>query len=94
MRQHASGRSTGHLDCLCRPVEGTGQISGWRLASVEDGLPYLTDAQASLFCTLEQKVPFGTHNIFIGTVNRVLISETISPLLYEDGKYARSMAIA
>ncbi|UXT61358.1 flavin reductase family protein (plasmid) [Agrobacterium fabrum] len=64
----------------------------WRIS--EEGLPYLTDAQASLFCTLQQTVPFGTHSIVIGTVNRVLFSETISPLLYEDGKYARSMALA
>lgn len=64
----------------------------WHMS--DEDLPYLTGAQASLFCTLQQKVRFGTHTIHIGTVNRVLISETISPLLYEDGKYARSMPIA
>ncbi|MBL0371894.1 flavin reductase [Rhizobium sp. KVB221] len=64
----------------------------WRQS--EEGLPFLFDAQANLFCSLEKSIEFGTHRVFIGGVHRVLISENISPLLYEDGKYARSVALA
>lgn len=68
-------------------------LSGdWHLS--EEGLPYLADAQAALFCTIQQNVPFGTHNIVIGTVNRVLTNDMISPLLYGDGKYVRATAFA
>lgn len=55
-----------------------------------EGLPFLHNAQANLFCTMERVVSFGTHSIFIGTVKRVDMIPTISPLLFEDGRYVRS----
>jgi flavin reductase len=59
----------------------------------EDGLPYLESAQANIFCATEQVVPFGTHSIFIGRVEKVHISDHIAPLLYEDGRYVKSTSL-
>jgi flavin reductase (DIM6/NTAB) family NADH-FMN oxidoreductase RutF/nitroreductase len=59
----------------------------WKVSDEEDGLPYLVDAQANLFCDIDQTVSYGTHTIFIGRVNAIRIGELVSPLLYADGQY-------
>jgi flavin reductase len=48
-------------------------------------LPYLTDAAATLFCSVEQQMDYGTHTIFIGRVENVKIVPGRHPLLYQDG---------
>ena len=54
--------------------------------SHRDGdMPYLDDAQASLFCELRQTVDYRSHSIMIGEVMSVHLSEAVSPLLYQDG---------
>ena len=60
-------------------------VGDWRNDS--DGLPYLTDAQANLFCRKEQEVGYGSHTIFIGRVLKALTRADISPLIYCDGRY-------
>jgi flavin reductase (DIM6/NTAB) family NADH-FMN oxidoreductase RutF/nitroreductase len=52
------------------------------------GLPFLSDAQANLFCTIDQIVPYGTHTIFIGRVDEVRVAEDVAPLIYQDGQFA------
>jgi len=61
--------------------------NAWKANDDEDGLPYLMDAQANLFCDIDHMVPYGTHTIFIGRVNSIRIGELVSPLLYADGQY-------
>ena len=51
-------------------------------------MPYLSDAQANLFCRKEQEVDYGSHTIFIGRVLKAMTREDISPLIYCDGRYA------
>jgi flavin reductase (DIM6/NTAB) family NADH-FMN oxidoreductase RutF len=53
-----------------------------------DNVPYLQDAQASLFCEVDKVIPYATHNIIIGRVERVLFHPKISPLIYQNGGYA------
>ena len=48
-------------------------------------LPCLTDAAATLFCSVEQQIDYGTHTIFIGRVENVKIAPGRQPLLYQDG---------
>lgn len=57
----------------------------WRTDA--DGVPYLADAQANLFCRKEQEIAYGSHTIFIGRVLQALIREDVSPLVYRDGCY-------
>lgn len=53
----------------------------------ESGVPYLLAAQATLICTVAQELPYATHSIFIAEVGRAMVSETVDPLLYADGRY-------
>jgi len=53
-----------------------------------DGPPYLADAQANLFCTLDRVFDYATHGIFIGRVEEVRVNPDIAPLIYQDGGYA------
>ena len=57
----------------------------------ETGLPYLADAQASLLCTVEVKIPYATHTVFIGRVDKVRIFDEVKPLIYQDGCFANSV---
>lgn len=59
----------------------------------ETGIPCLADAQANVFCTVVQHMSYGSHSIFIGTVDKVLLFGITSPLLYQEGALFRSVAI-
>lgn len=59
----------------------------WKGNDEQRGLPYLVDAQANLFCDIDQAISYGSHTIFIGRVNEIRIGELVSPLLYADGQY-------
>ena len=59
--------------------------SGWHLDC--DRPPRLADAQASLLCRRTDHHQFGTHSIFIGVVEEVVVRDDIDPLLYLDGQY-------
>lgn len=53
-------------------------------------VPCLADAQAVLSCRRVGHVDFATHSIVIGEVHRVRVREEVDPLLYLDGRFARS----
>ncbi|RON55855.1 flavin reductase family protein [Pseudomonas frederiksbergensis] len=55
-----------------------------------DDLPYLSDAQATLFCRVDARLTYATHEVIVGRVERSLVTERISPLLWQDGKPAQS----
>jgi flavin reductase (DIM6/NTAB) family NADH-FMN oxidoreductase RutF len=56
--------------------------------AIEPGkAPYLEDAQAALFCDVDQTFSYGTHTIFIGRVTEVRVREHVDPLIYVDGGY-------
>lgn len=59
----------------------------WKASDEQGSLPYLVDAQANLFCDIDQAVSYGTHTIFIGRVNAIRNGDLVSPLLYADGQY-------
>jgi flavin reductase (DIM6/NTAB) family NADH-FMN oxidoreductase RutF len=52
-----------------------------------DGLPWLADAQANLFCRKAAALPYATHTIFVGRVEDVGVRDVIAPLLYQDAAY-------
>lgn len=66
--------------------------SGWQF---EEGLPpRLLDAQASILCRRIDHHEFGTHSIFIGVVEDVIVRPDVQPLVYLDGRYGSVDAIA
>jgi len=52
----------------------------------EDGVPVLTDAIATLRCTLRHSLDGGDHSIFVGLVETVEVKGG-SPLIYFDRGY-------
>jgi len=58
---------------------------GWHLDC--DRPPRLLDAQASILCRRIDHHQFGTHSIFIGVVEDVVLRPEVDPLVYLDGKY-------
>ncbi|TVV77156.1 flavin reductase family protein [Sphingomonas solaris] len=56
---------------------------------VRDGLPYLPQACAAIFCTVRETLVFGTHELFVGTVDAVHAGEGSDPLGWIEGGYAR-----
>lgn len=62
-------------------------------SETEEGLKYLTSAQARIFCVKKLAIPFGTHTIFVGEVGNVQISENNAPLLYQNSTYCSSTPV-
>jgi flavin reductase (DIM6/NTAB) family NADH-FMN oxidoreductase RutF len=50
-------------------------------------VPYLADAQANLFCTVDGEMHYGTHTIVIGKIESVLVAGDVAPLIYQNGGY-------
>lgn len=61
---------------------------GWDLAPGRP--PRLHDAQAALLCRRTDHHQFGTHSIFIGVVEEVIVRNEVDPLVYLDGGYVSS----
>ena len=53
----------------------------------ENGLPRLAGAQASLDCVIDAMLAYGTHSIVIARVLEARVSDTVAPLVYQDGGY-------
>jgi flavin reductase len=68
------------------------RLGNWDQA--EDGLPFLKDAQANLFCEIVRVVDYQTHTIFIAHVYFAIAQEDVDPLLYQDGKYAVALPVS
>lgn len=51
------------------------------------GLPVLSGAQANLACVIDAMLAYGTHSIVIARVLEAQISDTVAPLIYQDGAY-------
>jgi flavin reductase (DIM6/NTAB) family NADH-FMN oxidoreductase RutF len=67
-------------------------LGNWR--QTEDGLPFLSDAQANLFCEVARIMDYATHAIFIARVYFVRAQEAVDPLLFQDGKYAIAQVVS
>lgn len=66
-------------------------VGGW--AEMDD-VPYLPDAQASLFCEIDRAISYATHDIIIGCVSAASFAPDISPLIYQNGSYAVTAPLA
>jgi flavin reductase (DIM6/NTAB) family NADH-FMN oxidoreductase RutF len=50
-------------------------------------IPYLGDAQANLFCTVDALLPYGTHSIVVGKVDAIRLHGDARPLIFGDGRF-------
>ena len=60
-----------------------------RWTTLATGAPVLLNALVSFDCRVVKKVMHGTHGIFLGQVEQVLVGKQGKPLLYSEGQYAR-----
>jgi len=75
---------------LCRSFSAASseerfQFGSWR--EDEDGLPYLSDGQANIFCRVGPTMAFASHTMFVGEVVKIMVDDAIAPLVYLDGRY-------
>ncbi|HYI48927.1 MAG TPA: flavin reductase family protein [Allosphingosinicella sp.] len=68
-----------------RRLEAQRFIRGWDNDCVTP--PRLRNAQASILCRRIDHHRFGTHSIFIGVVEDVVVRQEVEPLVYLDGKF-------
>ena len=52
-----------------------------------DGIPFLINAQANIFCKVDKLTSYHTHTIVIGLVEDANYADEISTLTYVDGEY-------
>ena len=52
-----------------------------------DGIPFLKNAQANIFCKVDKLTSYHTHTIVIGLVEDANYADEISTLTYVDGEY-------
>ena len=52
-----------------------------------DGIPFLKNAQANIFCKVDKLTSYHTHSIVIGLVEDAKYADEISTLTYVDGEY-------
>jgi flavin reductase (DIM6/NTAB) family NADH-FMN oxidoreductase RutF len=64
-------------------------LGSWKQSA--DGLDFLADAQAQIFCGKIAMIPFATHSIVIGEVDDIGVGATAGPLLYRDANYCMSV---
>jgi flavin reductase (DIM6/NTAB) family NADH-FMN oxidoreductase RutF len=53
------------------------------------GSPVLIDALVSFDCRVVKSLSHGSHSIFLGQVEQVLMGKKGKPLLYSEGQYAK-----
>ncbi len=68
-----------------RRYHGMRFSSGWHMEC--DLPPRLAEAQASILCRRIDHHQFGTHSIFIGVVEDVVVRDDVDPLVYLNGDY-------
>lgn len=61
------------------------KIGAWNAGP--NGLPRLAGAQANLDCVIDAMLAYGTHSIVIARVLDASVSNTVDPLIYQDGGY-------
>lgn len=67
------------------PREERFKIGSWHDSA--NGLPLLEGAQANLLCQIDTMLAYGTHSIVIARVLEARVSESVAPLIYQDGAY-------
>lgn len=60
---------------------------------IDGGLPYLADAQVSFFCRVEAELAYGSHTLFVGRIERLMVDSSVEPLIWQDGRMAMTAAL-
>ena len=82
-----------HLAVHCSTgAKGSARFEAGDWSLGDDSPPLLTDALAAIVCRQQTSITYGTHQLFIGSVQKVLRQSKIDPLVHADGRYHRLSA--
>ncbi|RXH54717.1 flavin reductase family protein [Granulicella sibirica] len=82
---------------LVRPFSGALKgadrfaLGNWKLH--ETGMPYLADAMVNFLCKVDAKLEYGSHTLFIGSVQAIHINGDAAPLIWQDGGFASTIPL-
>ena len=68
---------------------GEGRFKSRDWTKLSTGSPVLIDSLVSFDCRVVDKLSHGTHTIYLGEVEQVLLGKKGKPLLYSEGQYAK-----
>ena len=68
---------------------GEARFKSGKWSHLATGSPVLLDALVSFDCRVVKKLAHGSHTIFLGQVEQILLGQKGKPLLYSDGQYAK-----
>ena len=68
---------------------GEGRFKSRNWSKLATGSPVLVDSLVSFDCRVSKHLAHGTHTIFLGEVEQVLVGKKGKPLLYSEGQYAK-----
>jgi flavin reductase (DIM6/NTAB) family NADH-FMN oxidoreductase RutF len=69
--------------------KGEGRFHDSQWTKLGTGSPVLIEALVSFDCKVVNRLVHGTHTVFLGEVEELLIGKRGKPLLYADGQYAK-----
>ncbi len=68
---------------------GVARFKSGNWTRLATGSPVLVEALVSFDCRVVKKLVHGTHTVFLGQVEQILLGQKGKPLLYSDGQYAK-----
>ena len=74
--------------------KGEGRFRAGQWTKLGTGAPVLVESLVSFDCRITNKLVHGTHTVFLGEVEQLLIGAKGRPLLYADGQYAKLASLA
>src|SRR6185295_18977117 len=72
---------------------GEARFKSGNWTKLATGSPVLVDALVSFDCRVVKKMVHGTHTVFLGQVEQMLLGQKGKPLLYSEGQYAKLAAL-
>ena len=74
--------------------KGEGRFRKEQWTRLATGAPVLSNALVAFDCRVVNRLVHGTHTIYLGEVQQILIGGKGKPLLYADGQYAKLASLA
>jgi len=68
---------------------GEARFKNGNWTKLATGSPALVDALVSFDCRVVKKMAHGSHTVFLGQVEQMLLGQKGKPLLYSEGQYAK-----
>ena len=73
---------------------GDGRFKNGNWTRLATGSPALVDALVSFDCRVVKKLAHGTHTVFLGQVEQMLLGQKGKALLYSEGQYAKLASLS